>query len=240
MKQLVKKFIPNQVIDKMKSVRNTLVDIYALKSYSQEGEDMILRRLFENKPSGFYVDVGAHHPKRFSNTYLFYKRGWHGINIDAMPQSMKIFRKVRPRDINIECAISDKVESLTYYEFNEPALNGFSKELSEQRDGLKDYYIVNQYEITTKTLNTILVENYAPKDFDFLTIDVEGLDFKVLKSLDFTIFKPKIVMIEVLENSFSELEDHEITIYLKKFGYKIFAKSVNTVFFIQADDTKNV
>src|SRR4051794_14772116 len=67
-------------------------------SYSQEGEDMILRRFFEEHGKGFYVDVGAHHPKRFSNTYSFYKQGWSGINIDAMPGSMARFRRVRPRD----------------------------------------------------------------------------------------------------------------------------------------------
>ena len=80
---------------------------YWLKSYSQEGEDIILARIFGKQQNGFYVDVGAHHPYRFSNTYFFYKRGWKGINIDAMPGSMKIFNKYRPRDKNIEAGISD-------------------------------------------------------------------------------------------------------------------------------------
>ena len=56
--------------------------------YSQEGEDMILGKIFSGQKHGFYVDVGAHHPLRFSNTYLFYLKGWRGINIDAMPGSM--------------------------------------------------------------------------------------------------------------------------------------------------------
>ena len=98
---------------------------------------MIMRRLFENQQTGFYIDVGAHHPKRFSNTYFFYKMGWQGINIDAMPGSMEIFRRQRPRDINIEKPISNCGQvGLTYYAFNEPALNGFSKELSDERNGL--------------------------------------------------------------------------------------------------------
>jgi len=73
-----------------------VLDKYALKSYSQEGEDMILRRIFEDNETGFYVDVGAHHPARFSNTNYFYKRGWRGLNIDAMPGSMSKFKKYRP------------------------------------------------------------------------------------------------------------------------------------------------
>ncbi len=82
-----------------------------------------MSRYFENKKTtGFYVDVGAHHPLRFSNTYKFYKRGWHGINIDAMPGSMDLFNRLRHRDINLERAVSDSKQILTYYAFNEPAL----------------------------------------------------------------------------------------------------------------------
>ena len=76
-----------------------------LKIFSQNGEDLILNRLLENKSNGFFVDVGAHHPVRFSNTYLSYLNGWNGINIDAMPNSMMIFDKIRPRDINIEVGL---------------------------------------------------------------------------------------------------------------------------------------
>lgn len=80
------------------------------------------------------MDVGAHHPKRFSNTHYFYKKGWRGINIDAMPGGMRLFRKIRPKDINLEIAISDKKRVLTYYVFNDHALNGFSKGLPTERD----------------------------------------------------------------------------------------------------------
>ena len=84
-----------------------LLDPYRRTSYSQEGEDLILDRLLRRKPRGYYVDVGAFHPKKFSNTHLFYRRGWSGINIDATPGSMDEFRRVRPRDTNLEIAISD-------------------------------------------------------------------------------------------------------------------------------------
>ena len=133
LKKLLKSILPKSAIEKLIYFKNNNLDGYALKSYSQEGEDMILRRLFEKQQTGFYVDVGAHHPKRFSNTYFFYKKGWRGINIDAMPDSMIPFNKIRPRDINIEKPVSDKKQVLTYYAFNEPALNGFSKELSDTR-----------------------------------------------------------------------------------------------------------
>src|SRR5581483_8094739 len=85
--------------------------------YSQEGEDLLLARLFDGQKKGFYVDVGAHHPFRFSNTYLLYLNGWRGINIDAMPGSMAAFRKLRPRDINIECMVSQDPRPLRFFQY---------------------------------------------------------------------------------------------------------------------------
>ena len=128
LKQLILKLTPQKIINLYQSpLKSPQEDLYSTLSYSQEGEDLILKRLFDGQKKGLYVDVGAHHPKRFSNTYLFYKMGWRGINIDAMPGSMEKFKEVRPEDINIEAAISDKDELLTYYIFNESALNTFSK-----------------------------------------------------------------------------------------------------------------
>ncbi len=74
----------------------------ACLSYSQEGEDLILQRFFETKENGFYIDVGAHNPTRFSNTFIFYLKGWRGINIEPTPGSKTAFDSVRPKDLNIE------------------------------------------------------------------------------------------------------------------------------------------
>jgi hypothetical protein len=87
---------------------------------------------FNRGKKGFYVDVGAHHPLRFSNTYLFYKKGWRGINIDATPGSMKLFNKIRPEDTNIESPVSNTHRKMSYYIFDEPALNSFSSKLSKK------------------------------------------------------------------------------------------------------------
>ena len=113
MKEIYKKIIPQKYHEIILGIRNGFLDGYSLKSYSQEGEDMILKRFFEGKQRGFYVDVGSHHPKRFSNTYFFYKTGWRGINIDPMPGSMKLFDKIRTRDINLECGIFESEDELS-------------------------------------------------------------------------------------------------------------------------------
>jgi len=237
LKQLVKNILPQKILDKLVFIRNNYFDGYSLKSYSQEGEDMILRRIFEKKQKGFYVDVGAHHPQRFSNTYFFYKKGWRGINIDAMPGSMKLFDKFRPRDINIEKAISNQKQMLTYYVFNEPALNGFSKEISNERNNKNNYKIIHKIEIETTTLEDIL-DKYLPKNqqIDFLSIDVEGLDFEVLQSNNFSKYRPKVILVEILGSNLSKLYDNKITQYLLHYGYQIYAKTVNTVIFKRKSD----
>ena len=233
LKDLLKAVLPKSAIKKLSNIRNNYLDALSLESYSQEGEDMILRRLFENQATGFYVDVGAHHPQRFSNTYFFYKKGWRGINIDAMPNSMNLFNKIRARDINIEKPVSEKKQVLTYYAFNEPALNGFSKELSEERNGKGNYFIKFTKDIETVTLEEIL-DNNLPKNqqIDFLSIDVEGLDFMVLKSNNFDKYKPKVILIEILGSSLEEVGGSEVTKYLMQHEYSLYSKTINTVFFI--------
>jgi len=224
------------MIRKIVKAKIFLFDGYALKSYSQEGEDMILRRIFERKKIGFYVDVGACHPKRFSNTYFFYKRGWRGINVDAMPGSMKFFQKIRARDINLEVAISNKKQELTYYMFNEPALNSFSKSLSKERDRKGEYKIYKEIKIKTFTFEEIL-DDYLPKDIeiDFLSIDVEGLDFQVLKSNNWCKYKPKIILIEALDFSFDKNRNSKIYRFLIDKDYHLLAKTFNTLIFINKE-----
>jgi FkbM family methyltransferase len=234
MKKIIKKIIPvkyRKFFTKMKSI---FFDIYTIKSYSQEGEDVILRGILgEKKTVGFYVDVGAHHPKRFSNTYHFYKKGWRGINIDAKPGCMKIFRRIRPKDINLEFAISDKRQTLKYYCFNEPALNGFSKTLSIERNKKEEYKIIDEIKIDTLTLAEVL-DTYLPSDttIDFLSIDVEGLDFQVLTSNDWSKYKPNVVLVEDLNLSFGNPDNSKIYKFLIDKGYHLVAKTMNTVFYI--------
>lgn len=231
---LAKKILPLPFINMLRRIRDFYQwDIYYQKSWSQEGEDLILSRYFENvKTNGFYVDVGAHHPLRFSNTYKFYKQGWHGINIDAMPGSMNLFDRLRSRDINLEKAVSDSKQMMTYYAFNEPALNGFSKELTEHRDGQANNKVIFKKNIETSTLEEIL-DQYMPKDqdIDFLSVDVEGLDFAVLKSNNWVKYSPDLILIEIFGSTLDELLNNEVTIFLRQFGYTIYAKSVNTVIF---------
>jgi hypothetical protein len=226
--KLIKNLLPSWIIN----LKRNYINEYSSKSYSQEGEDMILRRIFENRNNGFYVDVGAHHPRRFSNTYYFYNLGWKGINIDAMPSSMIIFNKMRPRDINLEFPISAKQETLTYYAFNDPALNGFSNILSSSREKLKNYKIIFQQQMMTTTLEVVLDE-YLPRGqlIDFLSIDVEGYDYSVLLSNNWNKYSPNVVLVEILDVRLDDVITSEIAKYMNSKGYVVFAKTLYTVFF---------
>jgi FkbM family methyltransferase len=205
--------------------------------FSQEGEDMVLRRIFNDKKNGFYVDIGAFHPQYLSNTYLFYQSGWRGINIDAMPGSMEFFNKIRPNDINLEIAISNKKEELTYYTFNIPNLNGFSQELSLERDGWKvgdwEAKLLEKMQIETHTLAEIL-DKYLPNNqtIDFLNVDVEGLDYQVLISNNWSKYRPIIVLVEDLElSSINTSNDSKIYNLMCNQGYELYSKTVNTLIF---------
>jgi FkbM family methyltransferase len=207
---------------------------YCRPSYSQEGEDRIAAALLglnEPREPGFYVDVGAHHPERYSNTFLFYSQGWNGINIDAMPGSMRGFQVERPRDINIEAAISDETSVLTFYEFNEPALNGFSKELAIARNEYRTWRLIRESEIKTKPLRDLLGE-HLPKGraIDFMSVDVEGLDLRVLKSNDWQKYRPAVVMVE--DGEADDPGSSSIVGHMLKNGYRFHCRTPLTSFFL--------
>ena len=65
--------------------------------------------------------------------------------------------------------------------------------------------------------------------FDFLNIDVEGMDLKVLKSINLNFYEPKLICIEVLNSK--QLDD--LKKYLKKFGY-IFIKKLGPSYFFSS------
>jgi FkbM family methyltransferase len=219
----------------MKLVKNFLKKfggpiLWGRKSYSQEGEDLIVERMV-SKRSGFYVDVGCHHPFRFSNTYLFYKKGWNGIGIDALPGTNKLFRMWRPRDIIVEMGISNTPGLLTYYGFNEPALNTFDAELADQRNGDKNYRLISKTAVRTDTLGAILKKLNCPQEFDLLSVDVEGFDLIALRSLDWEHFHPKIIIAECYLDGLRNITEDPIFLFLTKQGYFATAKSGHSTIF---------
>lgn len=220
----------------LRRVLDSISDVYATKSYSQEGEDMILRRIFEGEAKGYYVDVGAHHPRRYSNTNYFHGCGWSGINIEPNPDAIRLFQRDRPRDVNLQLGISDKSGSLTYHVFDEPALNTFDVSLAKSRVENTPYKIVKLIEIRVERLGDVLAAHLpAAQRIDFLSIDVEGLDFQVLQSNDWGRFRPRCVLVEALGTSLDGVRDTHVYAFMVRQGYELLAKTFNTLIFRSRD-----
>lgn len=204
-------------------------------SFSQEGEDLLLERLFPDQLKGFYVDIGAHHPTKFSNTYLLYLKGWRGVNVDPNPSAKILFDKLRPEDENVLAAISLGQQNLTYHMFDEPALNTCDAAVAgiHAQNSLK----ISEQVVPGITLKDLL-DGLANKVdlIDFFTVDVEGLDLDVLKSNDWSAYRPRVVFVESYmerDSSIEDLLDSPIVVYMRSVGYQFFSRLDNTLVFKQ-------
>ena len=206
---------------------------YIKKSFSQESEDLVLFELaqFKNFHNGFYVDVGAHHPLRFSNTAIYYQRGWRGINIDATPGSMSEFRKARPKDINLECAVSNDCRERLFYVYNEPALNGIDCDRTSEFAG-SQFKLLKTIPLQTSTLKSIL-DTHAKNlpSPNFLSVDAEGHDLEVLQSNDWQIYKFEWVLCEFKIENVSSIASDPIYAFLNGMGYRLKAFTGRTGIF---------
>lgn len=201
-------------------------------SHAQFGEDMILRHLTDNRVNGFYIDIGAHHPLYYSNTYHFYLKGWRGLNIDALPGSMEEFNILRPRDINIECCLSDhEGQIITFYEFEKSALSTINEQQAKQliSQGEK---LQKKASLKTKTLSSILEENeLSHQKIDFISLDVEGMDEIILKSLDLDKLQPELILVENHNFKYENYEQDSINKYLLQNQYILVAQTGPSLIF---------
>ena len=162
---------------------------------------LIIFDYFKNKKEGFFIDVGCYHPIHRNNTFLLYKKGWKGINIDIHSFSIDLFNYIRTKDLNYNFAVSDKNETLNMY---------YQKELSQlstiEYEQAKKVFQgpIKEKKIQALTLNEILKKSKIEKKIDLLDIDVEGADLKVLQSLSFDKHKPELICVEIHEKSIKE------------------------------------
>ena len=85
-----------------------LFNFFARLHFGQHGEDVLAHKLFDRRlKKGFYMDIGAYHPFRQSNTAYFWLMGWNGVNVDASPHTIQLFKKIRKTDINVWSAVVD-------------------------------------------------------------------------------------------------------------------------------------
>ena len=194
-------------------------------SYSQCGEDLFIEDFFKHKNDGTYLDIGAFNPVKYSNTLLLYQKGWRGTNIDLNQTSIDLFNIFRPRDRNICAAISSKEEKVKVSIENIfSPLNTISSKRSKKLN--QNSVKKNLYYVKTKKINKLIKNK-----FDFLNIDIEGLDFKVLKSINLRFFKPKLICIEILDKK----KSNQLIKFLKNLEYT-FIKKIGPSYFFRNKD----
>lgn len=220
---------------KEKVFSNTLESEFQKISYSQSGEDLIVKYIFENLniKNPTYIDIGAHHPYYISNTALFYQNGSIGINIEPDPTLFKAFIKERKKDVNVNIGIGNKNEELDFYIISSTTLNTFSKEeaYNYQKEG--NYTIKSIEKIKVRTLSNVINEFSNGIFPQFLSIDAEGIDELIIKSIDFDKNFPIIICIETISfsNSGNGLKNKELIKYIEQKGYLLYADTnINSIF----------
>lgn len=204
---------------------------YFKKSFSQSGEDLLISFIFSNllkikKPS--YLDIGANHPFNFNNTFVLYKNGCRGINIDPNPNSIRLFKKFRKEDTNLQIGINDKPGKLILYTNANSMLNTFDENLAT-----KNGDIIDKIDVSVETIHSVLDQHNKGIFPDLLSLDAEGMDMRILKSIDFENNFPKVICVETIEKLGENewIKNDEIIQYLKSRNYLLHSDTfINSLF----------
>lgn len=204
---------------------------HAKTHFSQEGEDLLLSRIFHAQARGTYIDIGAHHARRFSNSYWAYLRGWSGVAIDPSEGAARSFHRSRPRDKFIQECVALQAGSVTFHVFDEGALNTTSKDRSDflaREIGATSRSVV----VPCAPLSNMLDKAWGastPRTIDFMSIDVEGSEMDVLESNDWVRYKPRVIVIELLGRTMSEVDAAPEVQFLVALGYQPVAMLYHSV-----------
>lgn len=207
-------------------------------SFAQQGEDLVIQQMLRqfNVKQPTYLDIGAHDPIRNSNTYLFYALGGHGVLVEPNPTYAEKIRRARPRDVVLEVGVgvSGAAEADYYMMGGDGQLNTFSKAQADSLVRVHHHKIEGVVKRKLVPVNQILEAHFKDAAPDVLSIDIEGLDYEILKTLDWNRWRPKVVCVETSHVETGQVE-REVLDLLEKNGYVVRGGSfVNTIFL---DDT---
>jgi FkbM family methyltransferase len=204
-------------------------------TYAQFGEDLIIMNIFHMlgilQPS--YVDIGAHHPFNISNTALLYERGSRGINVEANPNLMGEFQRYRSEDINLNVGVGPSKGCLNFYFIDDwSGRNTFSRGAAEAFVRENSRFRIQKIEpIEVVTLNEIITEHANGRFPDFLTLDIEGLDFEILHTTTFSVDRPVVICVEALSGNDTD-NSQSLTNLLRARGYLPYVRTVGNVIFV--------
>jgi FkbM family methyltransferase len=220
----------------IKRILKKLLYKYKNTSYAQAGEDMVIRYLFRDIGKKFkinYLDLGTNIPDFGNNTYWFYRKKGKGVCVEADPTLVGRIKKVRPKDkvINAGVAVSEEKEA-DFFVFDEPAISTFNKQEAELRSSTGRNKIVKVAKVPLVDINKLIKQNFQSYP-DLISIDIEGLDLDVLKSLDYARFPVPVICVETCTYSENHIrpKDPSIAEFMKTVGYEVYADTyINTIF----------
>ena len=209
----------------MNFIKKIYYQKYSKKSYSISNVDLIIDRLFRNNKKGIYLDIGCNHPIKHNNTYLLYERGWNGINIDLDKTSIDEFKKLRPKDINIQIGVSNYAgnKKVFYYHKRSP-LNTLSKKLKEFRTKKP----TKTFNLQVDTLNNIIKKSkFKNKQINLMSIDIENHEYEALQNFNFKKYKIDLIVTEFTNLSGKKIETYNLSIsdIFKSKIYKLLIKN---------------
>jgi FkbM family methyltransferase len=194
-----------------------MLNPYSKISYSQFGEDMLVSQLLRDR-TGFYADIGAHDPWRYSNTALLFERGWCGINVDADPRAIARFLVARPNDINLNIGVAAAAGEMEFALFEDGAVNTFDSDMAARQT--QSFGPKRMVRVDVRPLSDIF-NRHVPTGtvIDYLNIDCEGLDEQVVCSNDWACYRPNVITIELHGMSLENPGDHPVYRFLKDQRY---------------------
>ena len=211
-------------------------------SYSQWGEDLIIKDFFKDKKKGFYIDIGSFHPIMYSNTCWLFNNGWNGINIDLNQTSIDLFNIIRSSDYNFCAGISNNIEEKDLFiDHDFSPINTIQKSFYDSASKNIAFKNLIKKKIVTKKFSDIIKKVTNLPKINFLNIDCEGSDYNVLSSIDLNKYIPELICIETHEVNKDKREINNkqthlynnITELLKKNHYKIFKRCGPSTIFIK-------
>ena len=208
----------NRLFRKLFLLRKMYLTRRSSSHYGQFGEDISIARYLPKRYKGFFVDVGCFHPVKYNNTYRLYRKGWRGVNIDLDPVKIEGFEMVRPGDVNIACGVSDEPGETTVWRSGFYSLTSTLDE-AFARSWKGDF---QTYTIRTETLSDLLDGTvFRDRPIDLLTVDVEGHDLAVLRSLDFERYRPGLVAVELHQPTLAAVCGDPLFRFLHERGYDV-------------------
>lgn len=170
------------------------------KTYSQYGEDKFVSAFFSEKKQGRYLDIGASHPFRISNTYLLYQLGWNGITVEPIPNLVNLHKKWRPRDEIIPEAIGIVNESMDFFEMVPSVLSTMDEKTANKYIKEKSAILFKRYKVKVRSVSDLIDYAFKKSHIDFMSIDIEGLDADIIESIDFSLYRPGLLCVEANDN----------------------------------------